>query len=95
MTPRINLTAKSIQYGIKKFSTILLKINSELKLAIDSLNQLFNERDSPEWWSQNIIEASKHLKKKEDWTVVILFIFKRNIKLFYKNVMLWNTSAHK
>jgi len=43
-------------------------MNADLELAIEKLNQLFNDRDSAEWWSQNIIDASQHLKKQEDWT---------------------------
>ena len=43
-------------------------MNADLELAIEKLNRLFNDRDSAEWWSQNIIDASQHLKQQEDWT---------------------------
>ncbi len=43
-------------------------MDEELKTAIDRLNTLLKERNSPEWWSDNIIDASKDLKKKKNWT---------------------------
>ena len=43
-------------------------MDGELKTAIDRLKILFKERDSAEWWSQNIIDASQDIKKKENWT---------------------------
>jgi len=43
-------------------------MDEELKVAIDRLNTLLKERNSPEWWSDNIIDASKDLKKKKNWT---------------------------
>ena len=43
-------------------------MDAELQLAIDNAERLFKTRDSPEFWSENIIEASRHIKKKENWT---------------------------
>ena len=43
-------------------------MDAELQLAIDTVENLFKTRDSPEFWSGNIIEASQHIKKKENWT---------------------------
>ena len=40
----------------------------DLKLAIEKVNFLFQERDGAEWWSANIIEASAHLTDQKDWT---------------------------
>ena len=40
----------------------------ELDLALKKLDALFKTRDSPEWWSQNIIDASRHLTDPTDWT---------------------------
>ena len=42
--------------------------SADLSRAIDLLKKLFNDRHAPEWWSQNIIDASRHLSKPEDWT---------------------------
>ena len=46
----------------------------ELQLAIDKANKLFKERDSAEWWSQNIIDASSNLTKMTNWTKFYSYI---------------------
>ena len=43
-------------------------MDAELSLAINNVDRLFKNRDSPEFWSENIIEASSHIQKKENWT---------------------------
>ena len=43
-------------------------MDAELRQAIDTANRLFKERDSAEFWSQNIIEASRHITTKANWT---------------------------
>ena len=43
-------------------------MDDELREAIETANRLFKERDSAEFWSQNIIDATRHLTKKKNWT---------------------------
>ena len=58
----------------------------ELQLAIDKANKLFKERDSAEWWSQNIIDASNHITKQSNWTKFYSFI--ANPTMFDPNIEL-------
>ena len=43
-------------------------MTEDLKLAIQLVDKLFNERDGAEWWAANIEDASKHLTDPSDWT---------------------------
>jgi hypothetical protein len=43
-------------------------MDEELRTAIDELNRLFKERTDAGWWSQNIIDASRNITSKENWT---------------------------
>ena len=61
-------------------------MNDAGTLAIDNLTRLFNERAGPEWWGANIIDASKHLKETNDWTLFYSYLsapknFNPNAKL--------------
>jgi hypothetical protein len=50
-------------------------MDEELRTAIENIQRLFKERDSPEWWSQNIIDASKGITKKENWTKFYAYMY--------------------
>ena len=49
-------------------------MDAELQLAINTVEHLFKTRDSPEFWSSNIIDASRHIQKKENWTKFYAYI---------------------
>ena len=49
-------------------------MDDELRTAISRLKTLFTERDSAEWWSQNIIDASRDITKKENWTLFYAYM---------------------
>ena len=49
-------------------------MNDELQFAINKVQELFKERNTAEWWSQNIIDASIHLTKQSDWTKFYTYI---------------------
>ena len=42
--------------------------------AIEKLNKLLTERNSPEWWSANVIDASKLLNTPRDWTLFYSYL---------------------
>ena len=50
-------------------------MNDELRTAIGELNRLFKERNSSEWWSQNIIDASKNITTKSNWTKFYSYMY--------------------
>ena len=43
-------------------------MTEDLQRAIELVTKLFDERDGADWWSANIIEASRHLKEQNDWS---------------------------
>lgn len=42
--------------------------------AIEELNKLLGERNTPEWWSANVIDASKLLITTRDWTLFYSYL---------------------
>ena len=50
-------------------------MEDDLRTAISELNTLFGERSDAGWWSQNIIDASKHIKSKESWTKFYAYMY--------------------
>ena len=49
-------------------------MTEDLKLAIELVTKLFDERDGADWWSTNIIEASRHLKEQNDWSLFYSYL---------------------
>ena len=50
-------------------------MEDDLRTAIDTLNKLFAERSDAGWWSQNIIDASKHIRSKDSWTKFYAYMY--------------------
>ena len=42
--------------------------------AIAKHQQLLTDRDSPEYWADNIIEASEMLRTEHDWTIFYAYL---------------------
>ena len=42
--------------------------------SIKTLQTLQKLRNSPEWWSANIIDSSKNLTTKRDWSLFYLYL---------------------
>ena len=50
-------------------------MDDDLRTAIEELDKLFAERSDAGWWSQNIIDASKHIKSKNSWTKFYAYMY--------------------
>ena len=50
-------------------------MEDDLRTAIEELDKLFAERSDAGWWSQNIIDASKHIKSKNSWTKFYAYMY--------------------
>ena len=47
---------------------------SGIDAAIEKINKLLSERNSPEWWAQNVIDSSRLLETQRDWTLFYSYL---------------------